>query len=50
MSALSGGMIRKTPVVMVLAADVDIYYLDEPTVGLDVRSKLKLWNILGGKG
>ncbi len=39
-------MIRKTLLAMVLSADVELYFLDEPTVGLDVESRLKLWEIL----
>lgn len=45
-STLSGGMVRKTLLAMVLSADTLVYYLDEPTVGLDVENRLKLWNIL----
>lgn len=45
-STLSGGMIRKTLLAMVLSADAGLYFLDEPTVGLDVESRLKLWEIL----
>ncbi|BES82238.1 hypothetical protein PABY_18050 [Pyrodictium abyssi] len=43
---LSGGMVRKMLLAMVLSADVPVYYLDEPTVGLDVENRLKLWDIL----
>ncbi len=46
MSTLSGGMVRKTLLAMVLSADARLYFLDEPTVGLDVESRLKLWEIL----
>ncbi|RLF79866.1 ABC transporter ATP-binding protein [Thermococci archaeon] len=49
MSTLSGGMVRKTLLAMILSADVNIYYLDEPTVGLDVENRLKLWEILREK-
>ena len=45
-STLSGGMVRKTLLAMVLSADAGLYFLDEPTVGLDVESRLKLWEIL----
>ena len=46
MSTLSGGMVRRALLAMVLSADVNLYYLDEPTVGLDVESRLKLWEVL----
>lgn len=49
MSTLSGGMVRKTLLAMILSADAKIYYLDEPTVGLDVENRLKLWEILREK-
>jgi len=45
-SMLSGGMMRKTLLAMVLSADAKLYFLDEPTVGLDVESRLRLWEIL----
>lgn len=43
---LSGGFIRRTYLAMVLAVDADIYFLDEPTVGLDPTSKLFVWSSL----
>ncbi|AIU70295.1 daunorubicin ABC transporter ATP-binding protein [Thermococcus eurythermalis] len=46
MSTLSGGMVRKTLLAMVLSANAELYFLDEPTVGLDVESRLKLWEVL----
>ncbi|NJE06056.1 ABC transporter ATP-binding protein [Thermococcus sp. M36] len=49
MSGLSGGMVRKTLLAMILSADAKVYYLDEPTVGLDVENRLKLWEILRDK-
>ena len=45
-STLSGGMMRKVLLAMVLSADARLYFLDEPTVGLDVESRLKLWEVL----
>ncbi|WP_456394150.1 ABC transporter ATP-binding protein [Thermococcus sp.] len=30
---------------MVLSADARLYFLDEPTVGLDVENRLKLWDV-----
>ncbi|WP_297476654.1 ABC transporter ATP-binding protein [Thermococcus sp.] len=49
-STLSGGMVRKTLLAMVLSANAELYFLDEPTVGLDVESRLKLWGILRERG
>ncbi|MCO6040732.1 ABC transporter ATP-binding protein [Thermococcus alcaliphilus] len=45
-STLSGGMVRRALLAMVLSAEVPLYFLDEPTVGLDVQNRLKLWEIL----
>ncbi|AHL22907.1 ABC transporter ATP-binding protein [Thermococcus nautili] len=45
-STLSGGMMRKVLLAMVLSTDAGLYFLDEPTVGLDVESRLKLWEVL----
>ncbi|WP_099211801.1 ABC transporter ATP-binding protein [Thermococcus henrietii] len=45
-STLSGGMMRKVLLAMVLSADAGLYFLDEPTVGLDVESRLRLWEAL----
>ncbi|WP_240911635.1 ABC transporter ATP-binding protein [Thermococcus sp. LS1] len=32
--------------VMVFSEEVPLYFLDEPTVGLDVQNRLKLWEML----
>lgn len=45
-STLSSGMVRKMLLAMILSANARIYYLDEPTVGLDVRSRVDLWGLL----
>ncbi|NJE49833.1 ABC transporter ATP-binding protein [Thermococcus sp. 9N3] len=45
-STLSGGIMRKVLLAMVLSTDAGLYFLDEPTVGLDVESRLKLWEVL----
>ncbi|WP_367883299.1 ABC transporter ATP-binding protein [Thermococcus peptonophilus] len=45
-STLSGGMVRRALLAMVLSADVPLYFLDEPTVGLDVQNRLRLWETL----
>ncbi|NJF25028.1 ABC transporter ATP-binding protein [Thermococcus sp. Bubb.Bath] len=45
-STLSGGMVRRALLAMVLSAKVPLYFLDEPTVGLDVQNRLRLWETL----
>jgi ABC-2 type transport system ATP-binding protein len=43
---LSGGMKRKIFVGMALAANADIIFLDEPTLGLDPISRIEVWSAL----
>jgi ABC-2 type transport system ATP-binding protein len=43
---LSGGMQRRLSIAMALISDPEILFLDEPTLGLDVRSRRDLWNAL----
>lgn len=40
----SGGMIRKLEVAQVMVHDPQIVYLDEPTVGLDPKSRKMVWD------
>ncbi|MFV2118250.1 ATP-binding cassette domain-containing protein [Streptomyces sp. Act-28] len=47
-SALSGGMRRKLDLAMTLVGDPRIIFLDEPTTGLDPRSRRTLWEIIRG--
>jgi ABC-2 type transport system ATP-binding protein len=42
----SGGMKRRLDLAMSLVADPPILFLDEPTTGLDPRSRLSLWNMI----
>lgn len=43
---LSGGLKRRLSIAMALITQPKILFLDEPTLGLDVRSRKDLWNIL----
>lgn len=43
---LSGGMQRRLSIAMALISDPEIIFLDEPTLGLDVRARRELWKVL----
>jgi ABC-2 type transport system ATP-binding protein len=42
----SGGMQRKLDLAMTLVSDPEIIFLDEPTTGLDPRSRRTVWQIV----
>lgn len=44
----SGGMRRKLDLAMTLVTKPDIVFLDEPTTGLDPRSRRTMWEIVRG--
>ncbi len=46
---LSEGMVRKTLLAMVLSYDAQIYFLDEPTAGLDPSVRISFWEKLREK-
>jgi len=46
LSALSGGNQQRVLVSRLLAADLEILVLDDPTVGVDVASRAELWQEL----
>jgi ABC-2 type transport system ATP-binding protein len=46
-AAYSGGMRRKLDLAMTLVGNPQIIFLDEPTTGLDPRSRRTMWGIIG---
>lgn len=48
-SNLSGGLRQRTLVAMALAADAELYFLDEPTLGLDAVTRLRIWGAIRRK-
>jgi ABC-2 type transport system ATP-binding protein len=47
-STYSGGMRRKLDLAMTLIGDPQVIFLDEPTTGLDPRSRRAMWEIVRG--
>ncbi|WP_167478721.1 ATP-binding cassette domain-containing protein [Nocardia arthritidis] len=47
-SSYSGGMKRRLDLAMTLVGDPRIIFLDEPTTGLDPRSRRVIWEIIRG--
>ncbi|MER6478047.1 ATP-binding cassette domain-containing protein [Streptomyces filamentosus] len=47
-STYSGGMKRRLDIAMTLVAGPRIIFLDEPTTGLDPRSRHNMWQIIRG--
>jgi ABC-2 type transport system ATP-binding protein len=45
-SAYSGGMRRRLDLAMTLVGDPAVIFLDEPTTGLDPRSRRTMWQII----
>jgi len=44
----SGGMRRRIDLAVSLIAQPEVLFLDEPTTGLDPRSRVELWDVLRG--
>ena len=44
--SLSGGMARKLSIAMALISRPKVLFLDEPTLGLDVRARRELWRVI----
>ncbi|MFI6866215.1 ATP-binding cassette domain-containing protein [Nocardia sp. NPDC050406] len=47
-SSYSGGMTRRLDIAMTLVGDPRIIFLDEPTTGLDPRSRRAVWDTIRG--
>ncbi|WP_209864882.1 ABC transporter ATP-binding protein [Paenibacillus shirakamiensis] len=47
-SALSGGQQRRLGFALAMAGNPEILFLDEPTVGMDVRSRILFWDTVEG--
>ncbi|MFD0900618.1 ATP-binding cassette domain-containing protein [Actinomadura sediminis] len=45
-STYSGGMRRRLDLAMTLVGDPRLIFLDEPTTGLDPRSRRSMWNVV----
>ena len=43
---LSGGQIKRLSIALAVITDPKILFLDEPTLGLDVMARRKLWEII----
>jgi ABC-2 type transport system ATP-binding protein len=48
LSTYSGGMRRRLDLAMTLVGEPRVIFLDEPTTGLDPRSRLTMWEIVRG--
>jgi ABC-2 type transport system ATP-binding protein len=46
LATYSGGMQRRLDLAMTLMCDPEIIFLDEPTTGLDPRSRRTMWDII----
>ncbi|MGW6295057.1 ATP-binding cassette domain-containing protein, partial [Streptomyces sp. NPDC055058] len=44
----SGGMRRRLDIAAGLVGDPSVVFLDEPTTGLDPRSRQAMWDVVGG--
>jgi ABC-2 type transport system ATP-binding protein len=47
-NGFSGGMRRRLDIAMSLIAEPTVLFLDEPTTGLDPRSRMAMWDLIAG--
>lgn len=43
---LSGGLIRRLQLARIFLSEAELLFLDEPTLGIDIEGKIKIWNLL----
>ena len=46
---LSGGLLRRLQIARVFLSEAKLLLLDEPTLGIDIEAKIKIWNLLKQK-
>lgn len=46
LSTYSGGVKRRLDIALNMMSDPDILFMDEPTVGMDIQSRLAMWDML----
>jgi ABC-2 type transport system ATP-binding protein len=44
--SLSGGQLRRVQIARILLSNASLVFLDEPTLGVDIEGKFKIWEII----